>query len=235
MKKISLFFILLMSSAALCAQNNPFGFFPNKEGTQLVNKSYDAHNHLLGTTVMTVEKDYRYLDGEEVQIAFVMTDMAGHVLDQGKIDARYENGNFYLSTADRTLCPNVMRYLSLENELSGDFFDYPDPMGHDDAFSTEPVFALDAGDFIIRSKSDKRDFVRVHKYGRQYEGSERITTPAGEFHAHKVTYSADVVHDGDTETFRGVEWYAPGAGIVRSEVYSGDRLQNYTVLAELKK
>jgi hypothetical protein len=233
MKKIILFLAFSMASVALCAQNNPFRFFPNTEGAQLVNQSYDAQNNLLGTTVMTVEKDYQYVDAETLQIGFVMTDPAGNVMDQGKINAHYDGGRFYLHSGDRTISPNVMKYLSLENELSGDFLDYPDPWGSDTGL--EPIFAMEAGKFTIRSKSDKQDLIQVRKYGRKYEGNEEITTPAGNFHGHKVTYNMEVTHGANTETLRGVEWYAPGAGIVRSDIYSGDQLLNYTVLTELKK
>lgn len=179
---------------------------------------------------------YEYTDGSNLQLRFVMTDPAGNVLDQGNVDAHYADGRFYLKMGDRTVSPDIVKYLSIENELMGDFLDYPNTMGDDfDPLDFNPVFAMDGGDFTIRSKSDKRDFVRVHNHDREYVGTENITTPAGSFQASKITYEVDVTCEGKTHTYRGVEWYAPGAGIVRSEIYDGSSLQNYTVLTSLAK
>lgn len=238
MKRFILFLSLWAASSALAVaqENDLLQFFPNREGAQLVNKTYGAGNQLLSTTIMTVLKFYEYDDGSDLQLGFTMTDPAGNVIDQGTVKAYYENGDFFLSMGNRTVSPKIVPYLSMENELFADFLDYPNPMGDDnDMLDLEPVFSVEAGNYTISSKADKRDFVRVRNYNREYVGRERVSTPAGDFSAFKITYGVDVTCEGETETFRGVEWYAPGAGIVRSEIYKGNNLQNYTVLTRLTK
>lgn len=238
MKRFILFLSLWAASSALAVaqENDLLQFFPNREGAQLVNKTYDAGNHLLSTTIMTVLKFYEYENGSDLLLGFTMTDPAGNAIDQGTIKAYYENGDFFLSMGNRTIFPDIVPYLSMENELFADFLDYPNPMGDDNnMLDWNPVFVMNGGDYTISSKADKRDLVRVHNYNRQYAGRERVSTPAGDFSAYKITYDVDVTREGKTETFRGVEWYTAGAGIVRSEIYKGNNLQNYTVLTRLTK
>jgi len=239
MKKVLFLCVALASAGStIWAQNNSdfLQFFPNREGAQLVNKTYDENNDLQSTTTMTVQKYYDYQDGSDVQIDFVMVDADGNQIDQGNIEAYYQDGSFYLKMSNSmAMLPDVTKYLSLENELVADFLDYPNPMGTNDLQNWEPVFAMDGGDFTIYSKANKKDFVRIHDYNRQYVGDEDIQTPAGNFHAYKVTYDADITCEGKTTTYQGVEWFAPGAGIVRSEIYKDKNLQNYTVLSSLVK
>jgi hypothetical protein len=73
---------------------------------------------------------------------------------------------------------------------------------------------------------------------RVVEARETITTPAGTFDCFKITYESAI----DTRTMginrkslsKGVEYYAPGVGNVRSEYYDDKgRLQSYTVLSKL--
>ena len=234
MKKI-IFLSALMAGCvvAVSAQDKLFQFFPNQEGFQLVNQTYNAENQLVGTNVTTVQKYYEYTDGAQLDLGFTMIDPTGKLLDEGSLEAYYEGGNFYLKMNNRTISPEVMRYLSAENELVGDFLDYPNPMGVEG--TTTPVFAMNGGDFTVRSKENKREFVRVHNFERELEGRETITTPAGTFEAFKVASNVEVTCEGKTERLRQIEWYAPQAGIVRAEVYNGDALMNYTVLAEIRK
>jgi len=73
---------------------------------------------------------------------------------------------------------------------------------------------------------------------RIVEARESITTPAGTFDCFKITYETAI----DTRVMginrkslsKGVEYYAPGVGNVRSEYYDDrGRLQSYTVLSKL--
>ncbi|MFW5663398.1 MAG: hypothetical protein ACOCYD_00010 [bacterium] len=73
---------------------------------------------------------------------------------------------------------------------------------------------------------------------RTVEGKEDLTTPAGTFDCYKITYENVM----DTRTMginretvtKGVEYFSPGVGNVRSEFYDDkDRLQSYTVLSKI--
>ena len=165
-------------------------------------------------------------------IDFTMTNAQKEVIDQGTLDAYCNNGNFYLKMINRCISPEVLQMLSRDTELVGDFLDYPNTFASPTADSP---FAMDGGEFAIKSRSDKKDLLRVKVYDRTYEKNEEITTPAGVFDASKVTFSFDVTNDKTTTTYKGVEWYAENAGIVRSNTYDKNgSLQSFTELTTLK-
>jgi hypothetical protein len=73
---------------------------------------------------------------------------------------------------------------------------------------------------------------------RKVEGRESITTPAGTFNCFKITYenvtNSRIMGMNSRVIGRGVEYYAPGVGNVRSEFYDDKgRIQSYTVLSKI--
>ncbi|MFW5707001.1 MAG: hypothetical protein ACOCX0_06750 [Bacteroidota bacterium] len=73
---------------------------------------------------------------------------------------------------------------------------------------------------------------------RKVAAKETIKTPAGSYDCFKITYENEM--DTNTMGFsrktvtKGVEYFSPGVGNVRSEYYDEkDRLQGYTVLSEI--
>ncbi len=236
MKKLLFTVCAFAGLAAANAQDNLLQFFPNNEGTQLVSKCYDANHNLQGTMTMTVTKNYEYFDGQELDIVYVMADANGNTLNQGKIDAQYMDGTFMMDMKSNALSPSVGQYIGMMTELSDDFLDYPNLFA--DPMLLQSDFEMDGGSFTIRSADNKDVIATVRKYGRQIEGTEQVTTPAGTFDATKISFSIEVTgHEkGEKATYRGMEWYSSGAGIVRSEIYdTHHNLLDYTVLAELNK
>lgn len=66
-------------------------------------------------------------------------------------------------------------------------------------------------------------------------GPEPITTPAGAFSTWKITYDSTVDMKGMvkvTTVTNATEWYVPGLGAVKSEVWSRGNLEGTTVLTE---
>ncbi|MCC8034338.1 MAG: hypothetical protein LIO77_00170 [Rikenellaceae bacterium] len=235
MKKIIFAFCAAVAGlGAAGAQDNMLQFLPNEEGTQIISKSYDANNVHQATMTMTIMDHYEYIDGQELDINYVITDADGNTLNTGKIDAEYNNGTFMLHMKSGAISPTIGRYISTTSELTGDFLDYPNYYA--DPMQLESKFIMDGGTFTISSAETKRPIAQVYKYGRQIEGSEEVTTPAGTFDATKITFSLQVEENGEKSTYRGVEWYTPGSGVVRSEIYDNDRnLLDYTVLTAIEK
>ena len=214
------------------AQSDCMALFPSNKGAMLINKTYDASNNLLRTMTYTVINSYSNVSGEDIQMGFTLTDNNGNTIDKGTIDARCDDGIFYLKMINRGMAPEVMNILGQDTELVGDFLDYPN------TFADEPfdsTFKMDGGEFTIRSKSNKKDWMSVKVSDRQYEKNESITTPAGKFDASKIKFNFETFKDKKTTRYSGVEWYASGAGIVRSETYdSKGKLVNYTELTTLQ-
>lgn len=238
MKKM--FFLTCLTfifSSFVKAQNECIELFPSKVGATLVNKTYDANNELLNTMTYVVQKTTEtYYLGGDILIGFNIVDAKGNLIDQGNIDAVCENGTFYLKMMNRGTLPEIMNILGKDTELIGDFLDYPNPFATYEPFAR--TFKMVDGEFTIQSKKDKEDWVRVRVLNRMFRENEEITTPAGTFDAAKITFNYEVYKHKEKKTtlYQGIEWYAVGAGIVRSETYNADHKQliTYSELTTLK-
>ncbi|MDR2955716.1 MAG: hypothetical protein LBV43_11605 [Prevotella sp.] len=233
MKKLFLTLILSFSFVAINAQEgNCLGFFPENPGSQLISETFSADGTLLGGTIYNIDQTYDYLSGTDMQIGFAMTDSSGLQISNGTLNAQCIDGVFHLEMATKAMTPEVMDMLSTDTELVGNFLDYPNVFADEDMFGGP--FEMDGGDFMIQSKKNRKNFIRVHIFNRQYEGRESVTTPAKTFHAAKISFEFEVTKDKKTTWYKGTEWYAENAGIVRSETRTKDnKLVNYTELTTL--
>jgi len=73
---------------------------------------------------------------------------------------------------------------------------------------------------------------------RTVEAKQEITTPAGTYNCFKITYENKMdtraMGMNRSDLSKGVEYYAPGVGNVRSEFYNDKgKLQSYTVLSKI--
>jgi len=233
MKKLFLFIIgVIVSTGAITAQDNCLEFFPSNEGSVLITKTYDGSGNILGKTTYRVLHSYDYSDGAQMQVEVVMTDKNNSVIDNGTLNASCMDGDFQLSLVNRALTPDIVNILSTDTELVGDFLDYPNTLAT--GFVGDRVFQMDGGNYTIQDKSDKKELTRVRVYNRQYEKNESVTVPGGTFDASKISFMFEVTKDKKTVTYKGTEWFAPGAGIVKSETYDNNgNLLNYTTLTTL--
>jgi len=235
MKK--LIFSLLAGFACVgmtSAQSDCMALFPDTKGTTWMTKCYDAQDNMLGSTTYVV-KDYSdNIAGPETHITYTAKNVLGEITSQGELDAYCTNGDFFMKSKSQVEDPNITGMISSNINLLGSFLDYPDTFNS--AYPFNGQFQMDAGEFTIEPKGDRKDAVKVRVFNRNYEKNEKITTPAGTFDASKITYDVEV-HNQETkktETFKNVEWYALGAGIIRSEAYnSNNELVNYTILTNM--
>ncbi len=231
MKTLFFVFILIISSCMLMAQDDCMYFFPSNEGAVLVTRNYDAKGTLLSTTTYQVNNMDQPVTGSAIGIVFKITNSKGRLIDSGNLNARCDDGIFYMTMTNRILSPDAIKMLEKDTELVGDFLDYPDSFGDLNGGN----FKMSGGQFTIQSKKDKKIFAHIDVFGRRYEKNEKITTPAGTFDAAKVTFNFTITKNKKKTVYKGVEWYAVNAGIVRSETYDENgNLQNYSVLTILK-
>lgn len=233
MKRLFFLFALVLSSATLLvAQDDCVGFFPKDEGTTLVKSNYDANKKLLSTITYVVNKTYQYPDETERQIGFTIADAVGNVIDEGDMEVRCKDGSFFMKMTNVALTPGILKILMDNTEIASEFLDYPD------IFSTPPseeLFKVDRGEFTIRSKSDKKELVNVKVSNRTFVKEEKVTTPAGTFDAYKVTFDVHITEHKKVTKYKGTEWYADNAGIIKSEVYdTNNTLVSYSELTTLK-
>ncbi len=230
---VSFLYFVIISTSLLMAQNDEcFEFFPTKKGATLVNKSYDAANNLICTTTYWVTKSDESTWGKAVEVNYSVTDNNDKVIDNGILKARCEDGVFYMSLSNKAFRPDIVKLLGTETELIGDLLDYPDVFGSNDPFYGN--VQRNEATFTIQSKKDKKKLITVRVSDRNYVKTEPLMTPAGNFYASKVTFNIETKRDKVTTNYKCIEWYAPNAGVVRSETYDkDDKLFRYNVLVSI--
>ncbi len=237
MKKILLSITAVAGVIGATAQTNPLDIYPHYKGDITINKSYDAKGNLRGTMKYTIA-DSRVSDETPsfLEIVFLLTDAKNEVVDHGTLYVNYDNENLNVNMSNRPETMSVDNYLSLNTKMVNDFVDSPDPFFD----VTSPInlgpFPFEAAEYTVTIGERNRDFVNIKVYGRELVGDEKITTPAGEFNASKITFGLDVYNNDTkkTDKYQGTEWYSVGNGIVRTEITdSKGALVEYSELTEL--
>lgn len=226
---VSFFLFAFLSSSWLLAQSDKcFEFFPTKKGATLVNKSYDASNNLICTTTYKVNKYQETSSGASMEVAYTLTDSNGKTIDNGVMKPWCDRGIFYMNLSNKAFKPDVIKMLGTEVELIGDLLDYPDVFGSSDASFK------DEANFTIQSKKDKKKFISIKVSERKHEKNEPLMVPAGNYYASKVTFNLEAKNDKTITKYKCIEWYAPDAGVIRSETYDANgNLFRYNVLTSI--
>lgn len=238
MKKIVFLLMFVLTSIGVTlAQDDCLPFFPSEEGATMVTESYDSNKNLLFTVKYHVKETYNSLARDNSYIAFKITDKSGKEVDHGYLEAYCDNDGFYMKSVNWANNLDVMKDLSLSNvQLLGGYLDYPDFFRG--TLLGDDLFKIDEAEFTIKDKANSKDYMRVRIHDRKYLKNEKIETPAGTFDAAKTTFRIEV-YDHQTKkshTYKNTEWYALGAGIVKSEIYdTTGKLMNYTELVSLNK
>lgn len=237
MKKLFISAVSIIACAGLTyAQSECSYLFPNTKGAKMTTQCYDAQNHLLGTTTYQVESENENILGSNSEIAYSMQDITGNVVNAGVIENICNDGNVYIKTTTKADLGDVTRMLSSNINLMGSYLDYPDTYDPLDPFNG--AFDQGEADLTLKTKDKSMKPLRVRIYNRHFEKNEPITTPAGTFDTSKISFTVEVHDDNDksTKTYKNVEWYSLGKGIVRSEAYDNkDQLVNYTVLTAMNE
>lgn len=233
MKKLFISLVVLCTFISVNAQDDCLAFFPNTPGAVLINKTYNANGKLLATTTYTIEQASENPSGYNTQIRISMTDSLNHTIDKGFIEVNCDNGAFYMKSVYSLLSPEILKALSMDTELLGDFMDYSDTFN--DNYPFIDGLNRDGGELLLEPENDAEGLVKIRIFNRQHVNNEKITTPANTFNTSKITFDFEVTKGKKTTKYKGAEWYAKNAGIVRSETWDeNNNLVNYTELTTLK-
>lgn len=235
MKKFFISALSVLACAGVANAQSECNFlFPTVKGSVITTKCYDAQDNLLGTTTYQVSDENMGYNSTSSEIMYSVTDRNGQVVNAGKIENTCNNGNVHVrSTSQGANMNNIGQMLSANINLMGSTLDYPD------TFSAMPPFGnlFERSEAELTLKSERKgDIARVKLYDRTYEKNDIVSTPAGQFNTTKTSYKVDVYDDNNNKqgTYRNVEWYSLGNGIVRAESYNDDdQLVNYTVLTAM--
>lgn len=232
-KMITLMGTLLLGASQMFGQQDCFQLFPTTPGTLLHTNTFTPKGELMCMSFYRIQSVSQYHNGSQMEISYAVNNNAGEEIGQGQLLAKCTDNTLYLNLVNRTISPEMIHIMSSHTELISEFLDYPQlptlsvPDGED-------IFAMEGGEFVIKSKKNPELNLRVVVSNRGYLGVEKIKTPAGEFDAYKIAFDFAVHKEKKTIYYNGIEWYAEGAGIVRTETYDskGD-LINYSVLNKI--
>lgn len=239
MKKIYLLLLsIFIGTGIMNAQTDCVEFFPANEGTVLVTKTYDQGNRLLNSMIYRVNRVSSGMSMNDMQIGFTLMDAYNNAVSNATIDASCTNGFFNMKMVSKGYSPDVVKAMTTNTELIGYFLNYPNTLNTDPMSMNNSPFTMEGGEYTIEDNSDKKDKITVRVNNRQLEGMERVITPArnDSFNSYKITFNFDVMQNNRTTKLKGIQWYSPRFGIVKSETYdNNNNLINRTELTTIQE
>ncbi|NRB63139.1 MAG: hypothetical protein HRU40_08980 [Saprospiraceae bacterium] len=230
MRTILIFFFALVYTTGY-SQNNCSEYFPFEEGVSMEYKNFDRKDKIQSTIQHTI-RQLSTVDG--LLTAEISTSIADN--DEKNV----QEGNFTVTCSDGIFTMDLSQLLpaesmqvmgggEMEMEILGDDFQLPNnpQIGSvlDDAKNT---IQFSTGVINMKMELEFTD--------RKVEARETITTPAGTFDCIRLSYVMNTKMAIVRTSYRNVDWYAEGVGIVRSELYNKkDKLEYYTVLSKFEK
>jgi hypothetical protein len=229
MKQLLLIAVFCYSSiAALIAQDCPM-YYPDKENTQMEYKQYDKKGGLSGSSVQKITSIKKSAGSTEVAVSAESFDAKGKSLGTANLKARCEGGIFYIDMSNYLNQQSTEAYKDMEMSVEGGNLEMPSGMKAGDMLKDGDMkMAFSSGGVNVMNMA-------ITITNRKVEAVENLTTPAGSFECYKISYDIATKMMGINVKMKGIEWYAKGVGMVKSESYNKDaKLQGSTVLSSLK-
>jgi hypothetical protein len=159
-------------------------------------------------------------------------------LDNGKkLSASYRCEGSKLYVDMKSLFNDMMSGLQksgMKFEVTDSYISFPWDMKEGDD--------LEQSVFELTAKQNGKDFMKMRRIvnDRHVGAIEKVTTPAGTFTCLKITENATTStsmmgREMPKKTDKSIQWFAPQAGLVKTESYdSNDKLQYTTELSSIK-
>ena len=212
----------------ISAQDCPL-YYPDMVNAQLEYKQYDKKGGLTGSSIQKITDIKKTASSTEVQIAAESFDAKGKSVGSMQLSARCEGGVYYIDMKNLIGQQSMESYKDMEMTIEGGNLEIPSSMKPGDLLkSGDMKMAFSSGGMTIMNMT-------INISNRKVEAVENLTTPAGTFECNKISYDVATKMMVNVKT-RGIEWYAKGVGMVKSETYSTDgKLLGSNLLTALKK
>lgn len=229
MKKIFLNCILcsLLFTGAM-AQDCPM-YYPDMENAVLEYKQYDKKGGLAGSSVQKITGIRKAAGSTEMTVNVESFDAKGKSLGTAQLTARCEGGVYYIDMKNYMNQQSMESYKDMEMTVEGGSLELPAAMKAGDLLkSGDMKMSFSSGGMSIMTMT-------INISNRKVEAVENLTTPAGTFECYKISYDVATKMMVNVKA-KGVEWYAAGTGMIKSETYSTDgKLLGSNVLTAIKK
>jgi hypothetical protein len=223
MKNLIIFSALILFSVTLKAQEI---FFPSKEGTVLVYKSFDKKDKETGTARYTISKIN--VNGNDMDITYLIESLDAkeklvfkdEITIQKKGDILYCDMSKFINKA----AFQQEGEIPAEVQISGNNMELPSNPNPGDVLPDAHVeMALKMGFVNMKMSADVTN--------RKMEALEDISVTGGSFKCYKFSGDVNSVAMGIKVQAKTVEWLAKGVGTVKTESY--DKKGNLTGRTEL--
>lgn len=227
MKKLILFTVMIFFGIALKAQEI---FFPTKEGTVLVYKSFDKKDKETNTVKYTIT--HLKINGSDMDITYLVEslDPKEKLVFKEEITIQQKGDKLYFDMSNfiNKAAFQQNGEIPAEIQVTGNNLEVPsNPKPGDVLPDANVEMAMKLG-FVNMKMS-------ANVTNRKVEAIEDITVKAGTFKGYKFTSEVNSVVMGIKVNSKNIDWYAKGVGIVKTESYDKNgKLQSYMELIELK-
>jgi hypothetical protein len=226
MKKLFVITIIILSGMISQAQDI---FFPTKEGTVLVYKSFDKKDKMTNQVRNTIKKVNT--NGENMDITYLCESIDPKDKPIFKEDITiHKKGDILFFDMGNFINKSMFQQngeIPADLQIKGNNMEIPSNPKPGDVLPEASVEMSMKMGFITMKMS-------ALITNRKVEAVEDISVKAGTFKSYKFTGDVNATAMGIKVQTNVIEWYAKGVGIVKTESYEKGKLQSYTELIEIK-
>jgi hypothetical protein len=223
----TLFFLFLMSGYLINAQECVM-YFPDKIGSTREVKFYDQRDRLSSITRQEILDKITSGSKTQVKVRTTSFDKDESEIHTGDLEFVCEDGTFRFDLKDYLDPASLAAYEEMGIEFKADNLAYPARLGPGDKLPDGGI------QMVVKSGTTTILTLTVDISNRKVEGTESITTEAGTFKCHKITYDVASKAGFISTSSTAIEWIADGVGMVRNETFNRrGRLTGYSVLTKI--
>ena len=212
----SLLFVAAMAlvSSPAISQCNPF--FNFKKGASWEMESFNAKGKSEGSSRYEVVSFEKSAGDYQATVALKVMDKKEKELMDSELELKCEGGVLHYDMRKFFPKESMAAYSDMDAEMTGDNLEYPSDLSVGDELKDAKLTMSISGEGM----PFKMNFT-MEIMDRKVEAKESITTAAGTFECYKITSTMNMK---TVRNFRskGIEWIAPGKGVVRTESYNGN-------------
>ncbi len=226
MKNLIFLFIVLLGAVSLKAQET---FFPTKEGTVLIYKTFDKKDKFSSSVKYTVKQVNTMGSNLDITYLCESLDNKENLVFKEEITIHQKGDVMYLDMSNYVNKGAFQQNgeIPAELQVKGNNMEIPlNPQAGQSLPDASVEMAMKMGFVNMKMVVDITN--------RKVESIEDLTVPAGTFKCYKFTENIQSVILGIKVQAKSTEWYAKGIGTIRTETYDKNgKLDSYTELVSI--
>jgi len=203
-------------------------YFPSTKGAEIEMQYFDSKEKLLTISTYTVMNVESLTDGIKIQTHFKVEPQGKGDPYEDDFDFYCQGGKFYFDMKQYLKDMQMDQFEDMEVGIESEDLSFPSQLNTGDMLEDASIT------ITVKSGGMKLMSMVVRITDRKVEGMETVSTPAGTFECHKISYNVES-KSMFTITMKEITWYAKGVGAVKTEDYNKKgKLEGYSILTRLK-